>query len=487
MAVINQFPRNDNEVLYFLDEPFVIGKFVRKDSLYVSIIFCFSILSRFLHFHIPTHRGFDEFYFGEYISYYIKRTYFWDIHPPLSKMIIAGMAYLGGYDGSIDFRFPKKDTFDDSMYFFLRSIPAYFSSFIAPLTYICARLYGFNTLSCLFVSVFVMTDLMLIAESRLILTDALLLFFVVLSMFYVPFYISRYSTVRLLIQSLFLSFAVCTKWTSGGVVIFVMFCIGFDMLKRFPMNTDLVFMYLLRIFTICIIIISFVISMCSFHMSIFLYGSDFRSGLQSQMNSSLIYPNETYDPLKRNNAPNFFIKAFDNIYSLFHYSISESNLSVESKPYQWPLGQYRWMCFSHTREELTVAFGQISNWTVCFVITMIATLKMLYSIYRHNMKKEYCRTIIFLVGFWASYGPFYLVKRAVYTYHYLIPQYFSIFVSAAWINDTLHNTTKGFLFVFLIFTSISGYLFWSPLVYGYPVKDTNFRIWSRKWIPFLLE
>ena len=38
----------------------------------------------------------DETHFGKMGSWYINRTFFFDVHPPLGKMMIAGLGYITG-------------------------------------------------------------------------------------------------------------------------------------------------------------------------------------------------------------------------------------------------------------------------------------------------------------------------------------------------------------------------------------------------------
>jgi dolichyl-phosphate-mannose-protein mannosyltransferase len=43
-------------------------------------------------------------HFGKYAGYYIRGTYFFDLHPPLAKMTLAYVAWLAGYDGNYVFK-----------------------------------------------------------------------------------------------------------------------------------------------------------------------------------------------------------------------------------------------------------------------------------------------------------------------------------------------------------------------------------------------
>lgn len=48
----------------------------------------------------------DETHFGKMGSWYINRTFFFDVHPPLGKMLIGLSGLLTGYNGSYPFEKP---------------------------------------------------------------------------------------------------------------------------------------------------------------------------------------------------------------------------------------------------------------------------------------------------------------------------------------------------------------------------------------------
>ena len=52
----------------------------------------------------PAQIVFDEVHFGGFASQYLKGAYFFDVHPPLGKMIIAGIGHVYGYKGTFEFK-----------------------------------------------------------------------------------------------------------------------------------------------------------------------------------------------------------------------------------------------------------------------------------------------------------------------------------------------------------------------------------------------
>ena len=62
-----------------------------------------TILTRLYMIHKPAEVVFDEVHFGGFASHYLKRSYFFDVHPPLGKLIIASVGYLRNYKGTFSF------------------------------------------------------------------------------------------------------------------------------------------------------------------------------------------------------------------------------------------------------------------------------------------------------------------------------------------------------------------------------------------------
>ncbi|XP_046688343.1 protein O-mannosyl-transferase 2-like isoform X2 [Homalodisca vitripennis] len=98
-----------------------------------SAVVCFSFASRFYQVTTPDHVCWDETHFGKMGSWYIKRTFFFDVHPPLGKMLIALSGYLTGYDGNFPFEKPG-DKYSGVNYIGMRA----FCTFLEPVSLLWA-------------------------------------------------------------------------------------------------------------------------------------------------------------------------------------------------------------------------------------------------------------------------------------------------------------------------------------------------------------
>ena len=72
-------------------------------TIFLFVTFA-AIALRFYRISEPRQVVFDEVHFGGFASHYLKGTYFFDVHPPLGKLIIAGIGHFYGYKGTFAFK-----------------------------------------------------------------------------------------------------------------------------------------------------------------------------------------------------------------------------------------------------------------------------------------------------------------------------------------------------------------------------------------------
>uniref|UniRef100_A0A1B0EZ56 Protein O-mannosyl-transferase 2 n=1 Tax=Phlebotomus papatasi TaxID=29031 RepID=A0A1B0EZ56_PHLPP len=76
----------------------------------------------------------DETHFGKMGSWYINRTFFFDVHPPLGKMLIALSGKLTGYNGTYPFEKPG-DKYNGTRYEGMRIFCTTLGALIVPITF----------------------------------------------------------------------------------------------------------------------------------------------------------------------------------------------------------------------------------------------------------------------------------------------------------------------------------------------------------------
>jgi len=74
-------------------------------SVFIAIVIS-ATASRLYKLELGEQVCWDETHFGKMAGWYINKTLYFDVHPPLGKVLIAGMGYMTGYNGSFTFEKP---------------------------------------------------------------------------------------------------------------------------------------------------------------------------------------------------------------------------------------------------------------------------------------------------------------------------------------------------------------------------------------------
>ncbi|KAI9807529.1 MAG: hypothetical protein M1825_005469 [Sarcosagium campestre] len=163
-----QRPQSQSSLLSYLDE---------YEIVLAPIIFTFlAFFTRMYKIGQSDIVTWDEAHFGKFGSHYLKREFYFDVHPPLGKMLVGLSGLLAGYNGSFEFKSGEKYP-DEVNYTFMRIFNATFGALCVPVAYMTARQLNFRRPTVWLVTMMVLFENSYATISRFILLDSMLLFF----------------------------------------------------------------------------------------------------------------------------------------------------------------------------------------------------------------------------------------------------------------------------------------------------------------------
>lgn len=442
----NEFFKHDA-----IKKNFVFGT---VDVLNIVIVLVCSLCTHMALLGEPNQVVFDEVYFGNFTQYYFQRRYFFDIHPPLGKLMLFFGAKLSGYRpnqvySTIGAKLDKKEISK------LRFWPSLTGSLRAPLVYLTLRLLEINPQWGLVIGIFMSFDSALIVESRFVLIDSFLSFFGVLTMLMCAIVTRRPKNI--ITVAIFAGIAagscVSVKFTGAGVAL-TLVVVYFI---YYPLFEAVMLSFISAVIGLVVLFSSFLI-----HFMI------------------LTKPG----PGCRFHEPSFCRKLRNNEIHLFSSTINlmrimlKSNfaISVEhrysSKWWQWPFmlgrGTYLW-----------VGDGQI--WCVGSPIVWLSSTIGIILFAILFIKWDRKPNVWIFFGYLISYLPFSLIKRVLWNYHYFIPLIYALLALATCLNRFLpKNRIIPFI---LIVLTIIGYIIYFPIIYGRPISNSYFnKIMLKRWV-----
>lgn len=146
-----------------------------------TLVTLLSFATRFHRLDEPRHICWDETHFGKMGSYYINRTFFFDVHPPLGKMLIGLAGYLSGYDGTFLFQKPG-DKYEHHNYMGMRGFCAFLGSLLVPFAYLTVLELSKSFPAALLTAALLTFDTGCLTLSQYILLDPILMFFIMAAM-----------------------------------------------------------------------------------------------------------------------------------------------------------------------------------------------------------------------------------------------------------------------------------------------------------------
>jgi dolichyl-phosphate-mannose-protein mannosyltransferase len=445
----------------------------RRDLEIALLFFAVSFLTRAFNFKVPQEVVFDEAHFGTFINNYISRRFYFDIHPPLAKLILFASARLLGYDGGADF-LSRYSPAGYPFYCYLRLVPAFWGSFISPLIFLALRAADAPLLLSCAGGLMCCLDLCLICESRYILSDGILHMFGALTIF-TSFFLETFPFctpdwwVWLCLASLSCGCVVSCKHTALGVVAF---CVSFHLfgtLRNQQCFLDIFTLreFLTRLSTLGCLSALVYISSFAVHFALTTHWNDDAVYVTERFERSLIRDNSTVAPMG----------VFDKFVEM-NLLIIENNMKIPSY-HPWASSWWTWpLMLSHG--TLFWEEGNRHVWSVGTPFVWIASsLGLALGVFAVATGARNSATIVATTIGWAfSFFPFALVPRSTWNYHYLIPLLFAVVGTV--IAAAAVGPADGIAITAIVATLIA-FLWVAPVVYGIPVTNDTFHLPFEAW------
>ncbi|MBX4190146.1 phospholipid carrier-dependent glycosyltransferase, partial [Candidatus Parcubacteria bacterium] len=179
------------------------------------IILAVSVAAHFLFFGHPNETVFDEVHFGKFTSAYYTHQYYFDIHPPLGKLMIAGFGKIFNFEPEYSFT-QIGQTFPDHKYLSLRFLPILAGAILPLVIFLLALELGFAIPGAFTAGMFVALENALLTQSRYILLDPFLLLFGFTSLFFYFRFRNQGNRSSLVWMAIFGGLAVSIKWTGAS-------------------------------------------------------------------------------------------------------------------------------------------------------------------------------------------------------------------------------------------------------------------------------
>ncbi|MEX1063965.1 MAG: phospholipid carrier-dependent glycosyltransferase [Candidatus Paceibacterota bacterium] len=465
-----------------------------------------TLLTHFVFFGHPDQTVFDEVHFGKFISGYFTHEYFFDIHPPLGKLLMSGVGYLAGFEPGFSFSDIGQE-FNDRSYLWLRLLPMLAGALLPIIIYFLMLQLGLSRRAAFAAGAFLAIENSLLVQSRFILLDSFLLLFGFSALLSYFKYRKSKSLGYLAASGILAALAVSVKWTGATFLGLIVLMEAWDILKTMRSdsmpNHSLMHLrsyliarlspYLLKRLVILLILPAAIyFSFFAIHIELLRNsgsGDAFMSReFQKTLSGSVHEFDENVEPL------NIFEKFKELNVEMYQ---SNARLSAghpySSAWYTWPFMTrpiYYWNGHQERNEGGQILeqsriylIGNPIIWWASTIAMLFMLLELSRSVFNYIRKRffEYPKVFLLLsAGFIFNLLPFVGIDRVMFLYHYMTAMVFAI-MALAYLVDTSGNRKRIFLFIFI--AGLAAFLFFSPLTYGLPLSEKGYdaRVWFATW------
>jgi dolichyl-phosphate-mannose--protein O-mannosyl transferase len=382
----------------------------------------------------PVYIVFDEVHFGGFISDYLRGTNFFDIHPPLAKLIMAGAAKRSRYRGQTNFSRGGRPYGKDKSYVGMRRCPAMHSTFVPPL--LTASLLLLRVpLGPSFLAGFLLTfEFTAIVQARIIVTDGIQYFFICVTIFFVSLYTRRPTWPVIFLQGIAAGCSLSCKFT-GLCVLAVIGAAHFAALFPHRRRANWVAHLLFRGMVIGLLAIAVLFVTMYIHLVMLPkpgHGDEYTRDIRGFRQLPKIVK-----------IPLLLWRMFTQTRTL------RSKHIFQSKWYTWPFSAASPLIVHSRAGKYLLLFNNPVVAFLAFAGFLVAALTKNY---------------LFAIGYVAAYAPFALVSRSSWTYHYEIALIFGVLALCQSIGH-MTKWSRRFVCTLIGAATLAAFALFYPWVY----------------------
>ncbi|MDB5177284.1 MAG: phospholipid carrier-dependent glycosyltransferase [Candidatus Saccharibacteria bacterium] len=456
-------------------------RLLRYPELWILTIV--AAFTRLWQLQLPPAVVFDEVYFRQFAANYLDGHYFFDIHPPFVKLLLAGAASMLHLS-------PTEVGGGDPAAVILRLIPAIAGIVLVPLIYVIIRQLGLGRRMATFGAILVLFDNALMVESRFILMDSLLLLagFGVLSCYLA---LRRQAGNKrwlwIVIMAILIGLMVTTKWTGlamAGLIATAWLAEG--MMNKMSLRR----MAAEAVATI-VIVASIYVGSFAVHFALLTHSGE-GDAFMSQEFQSTLTDSQYYKSTTKMSFWEKFIELNKEMYTA-QSTLNGVQHPYASRWYSWPL-ELRPVYFWQSEPQKNNAQGNVyllGNPVVWWGSTVAVVVALLTWLGRPQLLGERRRLVAFLLaGYALNFVPFAFIDRPMFLYHYLFALLFAILITCVLIGrffdwQALRYGRRAVRQTYwaVVVVIVLGFLYFLPLSYGWSLSpaDLQQRIWLPSW------
>lgn len=462
------------------------------DKAICWFLFIVSFCVRFYRLGVPASVVFDEYHFGSFVDNILSGATHFDIHPPLGKLTLAIFGYLVGYRPDPKFGYDEiGKEYGSVLYYPLREIAAVFGVVTVPLMYTTARTLGMSWIGALVSAGLFCFDNLNIIESRLILMDSQIVFYLVLSLYCaLKLWASPPRTWErfwwLTATGFVSGCSISVKWTAlatPGLIAIVSF-FGLHFLEDPLTFVECLWAGIVGIGWYVVLFFVHFKTLTHTGPGVGFFPTEFRNTLIGE---------DGYDP-------SAVRKPFLRLLWYLNKYMFTANAGITTR-HHWESTWYHWIVnwrgLLYYNKEVDGKWASVylhNNPIVCWscaAFVALFILGFLFSVrYRDSpvlkrktsvVREHAMRTCTFLFWGWLiNLLPYILVDRSAFVYHYLPGLIYAQLLSGVMVDQMPKKVSFIVMFA-LLAASIAAFLYYVPWIYCFPITSEQHA--ERRWLP----